>query len=225
MRIEVGIPGQGTIFLNHKGLLCFYSRYFKAALSRDIVESKTHVVKLPEEDPKTYKLFEHWLYEVDLRKQGVYLHPWHPCEPPDFLPVIDLWLFAERREIPLLANNCIDALRDLIVRHWLLPTGQMPYIYSLTVPGSPLRRFTIDIMARIWCDGRTGRLEFLDFTGEIWEDLTRAQLSRPVELTRRAVDRMLTCKWHEHPTGEWCGGGWSDEGGEVTATMERLFCA
>lgn len=192
--------GMGVAFYNHSGLLSFYSTYFDAALNGRFKESKTGVICLATEDPATYSRFEKWLYHGSLPDLDL-----DHTRPPDFLSVIDLWLFADSHGVPLLANTCIDRLRDLIVAHWVLPTGEMRYIYSHTLPISPLRRCVVDIFARVWRESEgAATVHGLDFTEEIWRDVAMALLPRPKQLTRCTMDRMLMCEWHVHPKGVWC---------------------
>ena len=46
----------------HKELLCSVSDFFSAALDGGFQESEAGVVKLPEQDVKTFQYFMHWLY-------------------------------------------------------------------------------------------------------------------------------------------------------------------
>lgn len=45
----------------HKGLLCSWSGFFKAALNGNFIETEG-TVKLPEQDPETFRYFVNWLY-------------------------------------------------------------------------------------------------------------------------------------------------------------------
>lgn len=87
----------------------------------------------------------------------------------------------------------------------------MQYIYEHTIPGSPLRRFSIDIMARVWRGGNPQPLGGLDFTGEIWQDLAKALVTRPMLLAKCGLGRLTMCKWHVHADGESCATGWSEQ--------------
>lgn len=193
------------VFKDHRGLSCYYSKYFRAALKGGFLEAITGKIYLTHEKPATYKLFQHWLYTNDLDERGIDLHLDEvPRPPPNFLAIIDLWLFADRREIPLLANDCIDSMRNLIVQHWLLPTSEMRYVYERTLPGSALRRYTIETMARVWREGNPKTLDDVDLTGEAWADLAKELVRRPTLLTQVQLDRVNMCRYHVHADGESC---------------------
>lgn len=54
--------------------------------------------------------------------------------------LVDLWLFADRRTIPLLINEMIDALHVFIADSWTLPTLRLHAIHEPNLEDSPLRR-------------------------------------------------------------------------------------
>ena len=138
--IEVGNANNNQIFRVHKGFLSFYSGYFKAALEGAWAESSSGIIKLEIEDPLVFERFVHWLYTNkitdDTQKAG-------------FGIIIDLWLFADRREIPLLMNEMIDALHKEIADSWLMPTLCLHKAYENTTEGSSLRRMLMWTMSRI----------------------------------------------------------------------------
>jgi hypothetical protein len=68
-----------------------------------------------------------------------------------FGPLVELWTFGDRREIPLLMNCCVDALRKIIVLTWKAPTSELKRIYEQTTPESALRRLIIHDIAKC-CD-------------------------------------------------------------------------
>lgn len=119
--------------------MCFYSGHFKAALKGTWAESSSGIIKLKTEDPLVFERFAHWLYTNkitdDTRKSG-------------FGIIIDLWLFADRRDIPLLMNEMIDALHKGITDQWLMPTDCLHKVYENTTEGSALRRILMWSMSR-----------------------------------------------------------------------------
>lgn len=120
--------------------MSFYSGYFKAALNGAWAESSSGIIKLETESPLVFERFVHWLYTNkiadDTRKAG-------------FSIIIDLWLFADRRDIPLLMNNMVDALQLEIVDRWQVPTDCLHHVYKNTTEKSALRRMLAWSMSRL----------------------------------------------------------------------------
>lgn len=63
--------------------------------------------------------------------------------------VIRLWLFADRREIPLIMNDMISCLKRIVVEQGILPIDQVGLVYEKTLAGSPLRRMLIHTMSNL----------------------------------------------------------------------------
>lgn len=138
--IEVGNQDNKQTFRVHKGFLSFYSGYFKAALEGAWAESKSGIIKLETEDPLVFERFVHWLYTNKITDDQ---------RKSEFRIIIGLWLFADRRDIPLLMNEMIDALHKEIANSWLMPTDFLHKVYESTTKGSALRRMLMWTMSRI----------------------------------------------------------------------------
>ncbi|KAK4540190.1 hypothetical protein LTR36_009688 [Oleoguttula mirabilis] len=141
--IIVVIVGEGSdskSFSVHKGVACFHSGFFRAATKSCYKEGKEGVIELPDEEVDVVEQFVKWLYTRQVDK---------PVEHhAAFLAMSKLWTFSDRRDVPLLANTMVDAMRDVIFRTRKLPTQALHYIYENTTPNSELRRFVIDLIAR-----------------------------------------------------------------------------
>lgn len=145
--VNVGIqgetPGHGAAtfktFKLLKGVLSFYSGYFDSCVKGQFSEANRGAVDLPEEEGEIFENFVNWLYT----RNGHF----------KFRPLINLWVLADRRHVPLLANMCLDGLRDRIVDTWKVPLNKVGYVYENTAKGSCLRRFIIYAIAHT-CDPR-----------------------------------------------------------------------
>lgn len=60
MKITVGTSKEP--FHIHESVLCTSSHFFKAAMSGSWKESTEHTIELPEDDPKAFAVYSHWLY-------------------------------------------------------------------------------------------------------------------------------------------------------------------
>lgn len=90
-------------FSLYKEVLAFCSGYFAAVIdSPRFVETQDGVVKLPPEDPITFKLFAHWLYT-----RRVYERTLAREVLMDFLELAKLWVFGDTHDMLLLQNDTI----------------------------------------------------------------------------------------------------------------------
>ena len=64
--VEIKVGPRQVLFNVHKGLLCNASSFFKAALDGGIKEVSERQIALPEDDPRTFKRFQLWLYSGSL---------------------------------------------------------------------------------------------------------------------------------------------------------------
>ena len=135
VEVKVGPESARKKFSLHEGLLRYYSAYFEAALGGQFAEATNRVIELKEEEVKTFERFVLWLYTGKYHRT--------PDVSDDFHAISKLWAFGDRRQIPLLANTMVDALRDEIVKTWKVPTQCLKLIYQTTPANSALRRFTV----------------------------------------------------------------------------------
>ena len=62
IEVQVGTGDDKRTFEVFKGVLCFYSGYFQAALNGRFAEAHVHIVKLPTEEPLIFELFRYWIH-------------------------------------------------------------------------------------------------------------------------------------------------------------------
>lgn len=96
------------------------------------------------EDPFVFKNYVQWLYTNKISDDA--LNSGQSI-------IIDLWLFADRRDIPLLMNEMIDALHLMIADSWIMPIDCLHTIYMNTMEGSALRRMLAWSMSRTMDEG------------------------------------------------------------------------
>lgn len=139
--IEVGKDDAKKTFYPHKGVLYFYSGYFKAALNGSWSESESGVIKLESEDADIFGRFMLWLYTGRITDGTLQVTQ---------TLVVDLWLFADRRNIPLLMNEMVNELHGSVADSWIVPTHCLRTIYENTSEGSALRRLLIYSVCRTY---------------------------------------------------------------------------
>ena len=147
------------------------------------------------EDPLVFERFVLWLYTNQIIDETLGY---------GFNIIIDLWLFADRRGIPLLMNDMIDAFHAEIGYRWVIPTKCIDKIYENTIEKSALRRMFIWSVSHI-----TGENMFKGDHADRWPreallDMLRAVLSKqtPVLLSKKEYKMASMCPaYHVHEEG------------------------
>lgn len=159
------------------GELRWYSGYFDACLRyTGFAETQEQYIHLPEEDPRIFALFLRWM-----RERRFFPKAEHDEVACDWATLVDLWLFGDRRHIPMLQN----AVHDLFLRkmgryHKFFPPGAIRKIWTQTLPGSKIRQFLLHWLDRLRDQVRTGEIEW--WTVEFEHAIN---IIRPAELLRR----------------------------------------
>lgn len=198
--ITVKVGPSKKSFHSHKGVLSFYSGYFAAALNGNFAESKCGVVHLPDEDPKIFELLVNWLYTRRL--------PDPPKSGDLFTTLSELWILADRREIPMLANAVLNAIRDETTRLWKVPTVDLPKIYKDTMESSGLRRLAVHLIAstsgpRIITDENKAKWP-VEAVWDVLNFVWKMQKEGAKSLDKKACAEMDMCAFHMHEEGARC---------------------
>ncbi|KAK4953967.1 hypothetical protein LTR10_008571 [Elasticomyces elasticus] len=184
-----------------RGTACFYSGYFEAALKKDsFKEGKDGIVKLEEEDVTIFRHFVKWLYSGQL--------PITPVKGDNFDVLCDLWLLGDRRNVPLLQNQALDAIRDETVRTCSVPNRCIPKIYANTMEKAGLRCFVMHIVAltmiptNIAGNRKAGWPE--EAVWDVFGAVVHAQHSKLPALNGSGLAKIDMCVYHTHEAGVKC---------------------
>ena len=137
--VDIYVGAENTHWVLHAKLLCYHSPFF-----RKIFYSKTNTTKtfgLEEEEDLPFKTFVGWLYSSSLPV---------PREESDLGVQFDLYLMAEKFQIPALIQDILQ-----VVREWYKYSDTYPglrrvqYIYANTEDGSPMRHMLVHSVARL----------------------------------------------------------------------------
>lgn len=144
-----------------------------------------------------FEQFVHWIYSrrIDC---GSDAEPFHI--------LCRLWVLADRREVPLLMNECINTMRDKSSELWMAPAICLPYIYKNTMPGSAMRRLLIQLIARTSTSLLLERID-MDFSKEMLVDMLKVvwDLDASKRWTKIEVRKMRLCpEYHVHEDGVKC---------------------
>jgi len=194
------VVGEGTAqktFDIHKGLLSFYSDYFRSALNGNFSEALEGKITLSTEEVKVFEAFKDWLYTARLMPPGK--PNWDDTTATS---IIKLYVLADRRQVPLLANDCLDLLHKWMLAKWETIYKDLPFVYEHTFAGNGLRRFMIDGMAKPyqpddWLDGPYLGVESL-------RDLAKALALYPKKVVQSEFGKWDMCQYHVHKEGERC---------------------
>ena len=194
--VKVGTGETQKSFTLHKGILCHYSGYFKAALNRKFAEATAGVVELPEDEVKVFEAFVIWLYTKTFNDNG----------EAGNLSICKLWVFADRRQIPKLVNDMIEDSRKKSLRVWISPNNELRYLYENTTNGAELRRFVVYFITRYGNPSMLAHESSKNWPRDAFRDL----LAHVWQVGTGKKDEMAVeplCGFHRHEDGITCAGG------------------
>ncbi|KAK6001403.1 hypothetical protein QM012_002734 [Aureobasidium pullulans] len=137
--VEVHVGQENTKWTLHEKLLCHRSKFF-----RNIFYSKENKdrkeVELRDEEDGPFKVFVGWLYSG---------HTPTPESEKDLTLLLDLYLMAEKWEIPDLTLEVLKSVRNWYKESDTYPAlRRVQYIYANTDLESPMRQLLISSVAR-----------------------------------------------------------------------------
>jgi hypothetical protein len=126
----------------HKKLLCDRSSFFQNAFSSDsnFKEATEGIMYLPEDDPATFDRIINWLYRDQLPVCVERVEGRHPISFHRSL--IDMFLFAEKYCINVLANRAMDQMQDVHLKENIIPNIEdIKHVYYNSHEKSKLRLY------------------------------------------------------------------------------------
>lgn len=136
--VDIYVGPENTHWILHEKLLCYHSPFFRKIFYAK--GSTTQSFGLPDEEDAPFKTFVGWLYSSSLPV---------PREEADLGNLYDLYLMAEKFQIPALVADVLQ-----VVREWYKYSDSFPglrrvqYIYANTEDGSPMRHMLVHAIAR-----------------------------------------------------------------------------
>ncbi|KAL2042235.1 hypothetical protein N7G274_004723 [Stereocaulon virgatum] len=197
--IGVLVGPQKMDFTVHKGLICYSSKFFGAALNGSFSEAVLGTVELPEGKPATFERVYAWLYTKDFKSiKGL------ADVNCDKSHLVDLYVFGDKFNVPTLYNEAIDRIVLNYERYKKMFIKAVPRVYRTTLADSPLRKVivatylqypsTLEIFYDKWKETFLACPE-LDF------NLIKAYCTQQGSLlkSRRVPD---PCQYHQHAEHE-----------------------
>jgi hypothetical protein len=136
--VDIYVGPENTHWILHEKLLCHHSPFFRRIFYAPTNSSTTF--GLPDEEDPPFKTFVGWLYSSSLPV---------PREESDLGLLFDLYLMAEKFQIPTLVADVLQ-----VVREWYKYSDTYPglrrvqYVYANTEEGSPMRHMLVHAVAR-----------------------------------------------------------------------------
>lgn len=181
-------------------MLAHFSSYFEKALTGGFKEAKTQEVDLPDTEPGTFDAVQHWFYSQRLGNA-------FQKEAKDIQTSVlaKLWVFGDAHDIPALQNAVIDLLHQNIHDNWLVPTGDIVFVYSNTVSSALIRSYLITAIAttaeadKILADKHREKW----CKDALW-DLSKALWKGEQNFSKDSFKEWDLCKFHVHAEGVKC---------------------
>jgi BTB/POZ domain len=148
------VGDQHEIFGIHERLIRASSPFFDKAMSDKWQESLQRSIQLPDDEPKIFQLYVHWLYYDTF--------PVFSDEPgssgnAEYLELIKAYILSDKLLDSRFQNAVIDAIIEKSVSkardgsYWF-PVGEaIDYAYSNTNESAPIRKLLVDLYVRHGC--------------------------------------------------------------------------
>lgn len=202
----VGTGANRQTFYVYRDLLSFYSGYFKAALNGSFAEANTGIIRLATEEPAVFTGFVKWLYTHKHRADKIT----DANDTEYYMSIVKLWIFADRRDVPLLMNEMVDLFQQSMVASWILPSGTIKEIYNNTTQESALRRMVVDMHASLSGCGTRAHIPYnskfytQNFLIDLFKSLVATSPRRP-RLSQEQYKKVEMCPaFHVHEEGVKC---------------------
>ncbi|KAG9751660.1 hypothetical protein KCU73_g6290, partial [Aureobasidium melanogenum] len=197
-------------YIIHKGLLCSYSDFFRAAFEGAFKEAHENKIELPDVLVDVFEAFQVWLYSRSLRDPEDH---GDSSTRPQLLtsPILAyLWVFGDKYQIPLLQNDSADALIEKMDQEKEFDTIVVNVAYQSTMQGSPLRRLAIDICVFRMEHKQGENSIFRQTNSSNWSQEALIDSARRMSdawqhgLAWRSLPSKDKCHYHVHAAGESC---------------------
>lgn len=185
----------------HKDVLCEQSSLFRAATKPEWSGEGRRVVKLPDEKPKMFSTYLQWIYTGQVVDHG------EPESEEEVLScLLPLYILADKLGTPKLKNDCIDLIRELLVRkNAIFGSADTEIAFDNTPTTSSLRKLVVDTW--VYTRPRDDLLETAyleecphEFVCAVMQGLYYAAKRNAFSLDRHQIpeEKKAKCYYHEH---------------------------
>jgi hypothetical protein len=184
-------------FIVHERLVSPRSEFARLALRGVWKEAQERTIKLPEDDPEVFSVYQQWLYDRLIHTSSGNLFPQTDDE---YEALVKAYILGEKLLDTDFKDAIIDAIVDKFRSQCCFDTGLTTLVFNETPSGSPLRRLWMDAYYHFgtseWLedqpDGKTIDAGFLI-------EFSRYQMQvRNGVGTFGRIAMFATCTYHEH---------------------------
>lgn len=129
-------------FIVHERLVNPRSEFVRLALRGDWKEAQERTIKLPEDDPEVFSVYQQWLYDGLIHTGSDTLFPQNDDE---YEALVKAYILGEKLMDPEFKDSITDAIKDKFRCLSRFDTGLTTLVFNETPSGSPLRRLWVDI--------------------------------------------------------------------------------
>lgn len=210
IRIIVGeafpSPPAETFYID-AGVLQKGGDFFLRALKKEWKEGQKRCIKLPIDEPDTFRVYAQWLYTGKLfcKSEG-------EAKGGGTMGLCEAYTLGDRLMDRVFQDRILDALLSSILdsgeETMILPSvGTVDYVCRNLTSDSPIRRFMLDLVVRC-CARDDGWPEFLNNVNQAFlADVVLAMVDK-VNGTHEAmaddVMRCPGCRYHHHHKDQPC---------------------
>ena len=187
----------------HERLISPRSEFVRLALRGEWKEAQERTIKLPEDDPAIFSVYQQWLYGGLIRTCCG--NSFSRCADDEYETLVKAYILGEKFMDNDFKDAAIDAIVDKLSSIRRFDTRLTTLVFNNTPSESPLRRLWMDVYYHF------GSFEWLDadlvgspINADFMVEFSRHQMkfrtgSGSFELTRSEMI-FLSCTYHEHGT-------------------------
>ncbi|KAK5717200.1 hypothetical protein LTR15_009089 [Elasticomyces elasticus] len=143
--ITVLVGTEQCRFIVHKDALTIKSPFFNAACGREWIEGQEKIVRLPEQDAETFRVYLRWVYG-DTLEMTLMKEPPGYAVTPSFLNLDKAWLLSSYLQDDMLCNMITDRTIEKfqLNKSGLMAMTTLQYVFDHTPSDSPIGRLFLD---------------------------------------------------------------------------------
>ncbi|KAF2122121.1 hypothetical protein BDV96DRAFT_461964, partial [Lophiotrema nucula] len=166
VNVIVGAGEAQKEFVAYGPIISARSEFFRRALNGKWEEAETRVVKLPEDDPETFRLWLNFVYTNNLATNGedgkayeeMSIEEAMAVRGAEYIRLSKLYVLAEKLQDCAVKNAVLTAIWDLSEEgrtcgsdgKWVIPwTQEIGILYEGTPQNDSIRRLVVDLWSAV----------------------------------------------------------------------------
>ena len=153
LTVIVGHEPRIQTFLVYESVAVKFSDFLAAAIRYDWKEARERVLRLPDNDPEHFEIFQAFKYTGRIfchKPGGLYTNDTGQSCDRERAHLAQPWAFGERLQAPAFKDALVDAFIEAIRTDGSVPIETYHTIYARSAGPSPMRRLHVDIALWIW---------------------------------------------------------------------------